>query len=75
MNRKLPKIYVAINLMLKIIMENGKISRNSLSVDGSPTSSHTLAWTVMLFIQLLIYAHFGLTGNLHLKCKQMCSEL
>jgi hypothetical protein len=29
MNRKLPTIYVAINLMPKIIMENGRISRNS----------------------------------------------
>jgi len=46
-------------------------------VDGSPTSWHKLAWTVMPFIQLLKYAHFGLRnriGNLHLKCKQMCSE-
>jgi len=52
MNRKLPTIYVAINFTLKIIMENGRISRNSLSVDGSPTSSHTLAWKVMPLIQL-----------------------
>jgi hypothetical protein len=72
MNRKLPKIHVALNLMLKIIMKDGRILRNSLSEDGSPTPSQTLAWTVMPFIQLLKYAHFGLrnrTGNLHLKCK------
>jgi len=58
-------------------MENGRISRKSLSVDGSPTSSHTLAWTVTPLIQLFKYAHFGLHNrieNLHLKCEQMCSE-
>lgn len=58
-------------------MENGIISRNNHSVDGIPTSSHTLAWTVTSFIQLVKYAHFGLRNRiakLHLKCKQMWSE-